>query len=50
MSIFYCQCCASYVDSDEQDCGIHPTTEQELCQNCFEDFLAVADYNPQDFE
>jgi len=50
MSVFFCQRCNRYVDCDNEDCGIDPVTEQELCQNCWEDFLAFADYSPQDFE
>lgn len=39
MSVFFCDGCNQYVDSDKEDCGFNPFTEEELCSSCFESWM-----------
>jgi len=36
MSVFRCEFCNQYCDSDNDDCDVHPQTGDEMCGNCFE--------------
>lgn len=49
MSIYWCTGCNQYKDADT-DGIVEDPNGHEICESCWEDLLAFADYNPQDFE
>lgn len=48
MSVYFCQGCCQYKDADVEGIELHPISECEVCENCYDSFMEWADYKPED--